>query len=215
MAMYSGLRLDLKLKSETPPQIIVWLSKHAMHEGNIPEINSFFSYGVTYFPDWKGGSLKRIDEGDGYWHLKSNGVSSGYDDTKIAFFLHEIQPWLILEEGQILASIIYEEREAVERIFWIDPKDTLVRRRRATVYCYEDDHPRDWNALELAEPLGFESAANRPNWLDEEIFNFACNAVVSPAQEEKRILAKQHNEKYAAGSVEAIQEELKALEGKQ
>jgi hypothetical protein len=226
MAMYSGLQLDVKLRADIPPAIIVWLSKHSLGDGNIPEINAFFSSGVPYFEDWKGGSLVFKED---HWHLKSNGVGSSYDDTKLAFFLHELQPWMIDEPGRILARTAYEEPTTVEEIFWVDPETTLVCRRRGVVYGYDapmqmmpmgkeidepkghsDHHPKDWDAEELAAPLGNIEGYPQPQWTNERTYNFPVNPKVNVRAETKRILAKQHND----GHVTNVLAELAKMEGK-
>lgn len=227
MAMYSGLQLDIKLRADIAPAIIVWLSKHTLGDGNIPEINDLFSSGVTYFENWKGGSLVFKED---HWHLKSNGVSSRIDEVKLAFFLHELQPWMVDEPGRVLARRIYEEYEATEEIFWIDPESTLVRKRRGTAYgynhdCqmmpagidaperkgYSTDHPKDWDAEELAAPLGLVDEYPKQQWGDERTFNFPLNPKVNVRAETKRILAKQHND----GHVKNVLEELAKMEGKE
>jgi hypothetical protein len=224
--MYSGLQLDIKLRDDIPPAIIVWLSKHTLGDGNIPEINDLFSSGVPYFENWKGGSLVFKED---HWHLKSNGVGSRYDDNKLAFFLHELQPWMVVDEGRVLARLVYEESETTEEIFWIDPIDTLVRRRRATRYGWggsdsilgvdaepEDrpgfstDHPKTWDAEDLAKSLGHEHNYPQPAFLDWKVFNFPVNPKVNVKAETKRILAKQHND----GHVTNVLAEIAKMEGK-
>lgn len=225
MAMYSGLQLDIKLRADIAPAIIVWLSKHSLGNGNIPEINAFFSSGVPYFENWKGGSLVFKED---HWHLKSNGVGSSYDDVKLAFFLHELQPWMVDEPGRIVARTIYEEHTATEEIFWINPETTLVCRRRGVVYGYDapmqmipiddepeerkgysDDHPKGWCAEQLAAPIGNIAGYPQPQWTDERTFNFPVNPKVNVRAETKRILAKQHND----GHVTNVLAELAKMEG--
>jgi hypothetical protein len=237
MGHYTGVQIDLRLGGNLPPQIATWLAKHCMGEGNIEDMNSMLTgRGTTGdFEDWKGGALRWVD-GDpingSYWHLKVNS-SWKHDETKLAFFLHEIQPWLNMREGEVLARTIYEEQETWSYIFWADPTDTLIRKRKAQQFGYDAPtdkwssamarkeipeystfHMKDWDADELAKPLGMESDYPQPFGMDMKTFNFPVNPTASPAQEEKRVLAKQHNENYAKDHLADIQKQLQEMEGK-
>ncbi|WDS62117.1 hypothetical protein [Pseudomonas phage D6] len=230
MGMYTGVQIDLRLKKDLPPQIAVWLSKHTMGDGDLADMNAMFTAGPEYFENWKGGGLRYV-EGDqqfgDYWHLKVNGCWK-HDKNKLAFFLHEIYPWLDMRPREVLARTVYEGYHTAEYIYWVDPDDTLVRHRQAVVYnaeqdvwgepdtsgLYVDGHPKAWDAEDLAKPLGMESDYPRKAWCDEWTFHFAKNEVVSPNQEEKRILAKQHNENYEKDQLDDIQRQLAELEGK-
>lgn len=216
MGMYTGVQIDLRLKKELPPQIAVWLSKHTLGEGDIADMNSMFTGGVVYFDNWKGGSLRFV-EGDpqygDYWHLKVNGCWK-HDKNKLAFFLHEIYPWTDMRVDEVMARTIFEESEVREYIYWVDPDDTLVRCRQGNAYTYETEHPRKWDTEDLAKPLGLEKDYPRKEWCDLQVFNFRANDVVSPNQEEKRILARQHNERYQSNALAELEEQIKAMEGK-
>lgn len=230
MGMYTGVQIDLRLKKDLPPQIAVWLSKHALGQGDLADMNSMLTAGVDYFENWKGGGLRYIEAdpqfGD-YWHLKTNGVWK-HDSEKLAFFLHEIYPWLDMRPCEVLARTVYEEYSTCEYIYWVDPDDTLVHNRQAVVYgseldtwsddhnngLYCSEHPKRWDATELAKPLGLEIDYPSKKSCDPHTFRFANNPVVSPKQEEKRILAKQYNEKYQASALTELEDQIKAMEGK-
>jgi len=171
MGMYTGVQIDLRLKKSLPPQIVVWLAKHTQGEGDLKDMNSMFTAGPEYFKNWKGGGLRYV-EGDqqfgDYWRLKVNGCWK-HDNNKLAFFLHEIYPWIDMREGEILARTCYEEFDACDYIYWVDPSDTLVHSRQGVSYCWEramsldiddpaisSEHPKDWDADYLAESLGLE-----------------------------------------------------------
>lgn len=238
MGHYTGIQIDLRLSRTLPSQIASWLAKHAMGDGNLEDMNRLMSAGDgIMFPHWTGGSLKFVDdhpEFGSHWHLKTNGATKRFDENKLAFFLHEIQPWLVMREDEVLARTIYEEQQSSEHIFWVDRIDTLVRRRNGTQYGYDDrdmisqlvsvfetkregfssDHPRRYTAEELAEPLGMVADYPEQKFADLQIFNFQVNHTVSPKLEEKRILTEEFNKRYAGNKLAEVQAELAAMEGK-
>ncbi len=211
MSSSSGLRFDLKLQSDLPPEVILWLSKHVIREGDMEEVNDFFKRsGKGDFEDWKGGTLRR-DEDDTHWHLKSNGSATSYERVKIAFFLNELQPWVIMEPGRCIALLINEEKETRELIFWYNEAGDVVS-RRGKCYRYEDHHPSEWCEESLNKPLEMEADVSLPNWETPVVYDFGKRATVSVKAEKKRILARQHNANYNKTLPAAEADELAAME---
>lgn len=211
MSMSSGLRIDLRIKGDVPQAIIGWLSQHVMNSGNMSEINAMFKKsGKGDFEDWGGGTLRRSED-ESHWHLKSNASATSYERKKIAFFLNELQPWVIMEPGRLVATLVGEEHETREYLFWYNEQGE-VHGCYGRAFGYSDSHPQYASAETLAEPLPMYDTCDIPKWEKPEHYNFGKRATVSIKGEKKRILARQHNEKYAKPISTDEAAELAAME---
>lgn len=221
MTTYYGVRVDIKLNFHTPPQIVTWLSRMALGEtfaGTTPEdqaAHQLFNGINGKFPAYDGSRFVRVDEckkHTGYWHLKINSVIPRFDRKFIAWFLNEIQPWVVTPKGTIQATIVSEENDVCEWIFWCPAGKDQIHGRMGRVFDSDKVHPRGYHAAELLFGLGKESETMKLTGCDEEVYKFRRAAVVSPKRAEKRILAKQYNEQYIKSQAEIDAAELAAME---
>lgn len=211
MAMSTGLQIDVKLRSDTPPDVIMWLSKHVLLEGHMQEVNDFFKpSGKGLYPEWRGGTLRR-DETNTFWHLKTNGSATSNKSMKIAFFLNELYPWVIVEPGRCIARLVNEEMPVRELIYWYTDAGR-VGSRLGKLYDHDTSNPQYWDAATLAAPLPLVKDVDIRQGEKPLTYNFGKREVVSVKAEKKRILARQHNAAYVKTLPEAEEDELARME---
>lgn len=219
MKLYKGIQINLRLAATLPQQIAHWLSKHTQGTGNMEPINRFMTAGAPYFTNWKGGSFRLVEDDPihgTYFHLQTAGSTDNYAVEHLSFFLHEIQPWSRMKEGEIIARVVDEHPEAIEEVFYYDHNTSLVEMRKGRRYTSGDSvlHPKDFSEIQMHSGLGtLEFTPNAGGaWMKR--FHYPTNATVSPKQETKRILARQHNERLERTAKEQLAAEIAALEGK-
>lgn len=214
MTIYTGIQIDVRLKADTPDEIIKWLSKHTLGEGNLPPVNTLFTGTNIQFRNWKNATIRYIDGKKPFWHLKVTSAVAELSTETLAFMLHELQPYLNMEEGEVLARTVDSAVNTDAEIYWIDPSDTLVQRRRSDSYTEEraSAHPMGWSKEALDLPLGLEEYHSTNSFSNYRKFNFRVNAKVGVKAEKKRILARQHNERYTQTVDAAEAAELAAME---
>lgn len=214
---YTGIQIDLRLTRTLPQQVAQWLSLHTQGKGNLKPMNRIMGQGSSVFKNWEGGFFRLTEDHPvhgTHWHLKTNGSTDEYSVECLTFFLHEIQPWLLASQDEVIARVIPEELGERERLFWIDRATTLVTSRLGREHSIELIHPKNWEVWTLLEPLG----TNIDGFIEGDgswkQYNYAVNAVVSPKQEEKKILARIHNENREKDKIAELQKQIDALEGK-
>lgn len=198
MGTVCGLQLDVMLNKGIPKDLALWIQAHMQGSGEIDEINRFFSHGIPGFDAWKGGQLLRQPSEE--WHLKSNGVSKNMDRQKIAFFLNELAPWVVVNEDKIIARLVTEDYDTVETIFWYGPHGDVCSR---SGYGYGGEntnyvHPKELNKFELDLSWGKEIDYPTPG--DDQVVRwcFPKRNVVGIKTQKKKTLAEQHNADYIA-----------------
>lgn len=226
MQHYTGIQIDLRLTRTLPQQVAHWLSLHTQGTGNLIPMNRVFQEGSAEFVNWKGATFRLVEDDPEYgthWHLKSAGSCVDYSAEHLSFFLHELQPWVINKPMDVVARVVDNVPTTTEVVFHYDPATTLVRCRKGSWYVYDNpdqdprfdtSHPKDYSVEQLSAPLG--QLDNYPNHMGSwhHVYHYPTNSTVSPKQEEKRILARQFNERRAATELEEINKQLAALEGK-
>lgn len=197
MGTYTGINLRIKLKEDLPKEMAMWLVSHTQGKGSFPDINSWFSNGwVAGWNHWEGGNLLRCDGG---WLLTSNGVCKDPDSQKLAFFLNELVPWIILEEDTIVARTVAEGYGAVEKIFWIG-NDGVVRSRRGKVYNDTLWHPSTYTKEDLKQ-LNFGKEWGYPEQEHDKSvmrYVFPERRPVGIATQTKKQKAEAYNREYQA-----------------
>lgn len=214
MTTYTGIQIDVRLKANTPEEVIKWLSMHTLGEGNIPPVNALFTGTNILFRNWRGATIRYNDGGHPYWRLKVNSVVAELSTETLAFMLHEMQPHLDMEPGEVLARTVDSALNTDAEIYWLDPVDTLIQRRRSDSYTVERpaSHPMGWSKEALELPLGTEEFHHKNTFSNYRKFYFKVNAKVGVKAEKKRILARQHNERYTQTEEAADAAELAAME---
>lgn len=214
MTHYTGVQIDVRLKADTPEQVIKWLATHTLGEGSLPLVNAMFTGENVQFRNWKGAAIRYNDCASPYWHLKVNSVVAGFSTEVLAFILHDLQPFMAMQPGEVLARTVDEHQLTDEEIYWLDQSDTLVQRRRAASHAPERAaaHPKGWSKEALDLPLGAEEFYVQNSFPNYRKFYFKVNAKVGIRAEEKRIRARQHNEKYNQSQEAADAAELATME---
>uniref|UniRef100_A0AB39CCK2 Uncharacterized protein n=1 Tax=Pseudomonas phage RVTF4 TaxID=3236931 RepID=A0AB39CCK2_9VIRU len=212
---YTGVQIDIRLSRTLPQQVAHWLSLHSQGKGNFKPINDFMMVGSPEFRNWEGGHFRLIEDHPEYgthWHLKTAGSCQDLSMEHLSFFLHEIQPWSIMKENEVICRVVGEDQTSYEKIWYHDRADTLVVMQNGNRYPLDASHPRNWEVWDLLKGLGFkDDYPDNGGWRK---WYYPTNAVVSPKQEEKRILARVHNENREAEKLAEIQKQIDALEGK-
>lgn len=214
MTTYTGIQIDVRLKANTPEEVIKWLSMHTLGEGNLPPVNALFTGTNILFRNWRGATIRYNDGDHPYWRLKVNSVVAELSTETLAFLLHELQPHLDMQPDEVLARTVDNVLNTDAEIYWLDPVDTLVQRRRSDTYTVERaaSHPMGWSKEALELPLGAEEFHPKNTFSNYRKFHFKVNPKVGVKAEKKRILARQHNERYTQ-NMEAVEAaELAAME---
>lgn len=212
---YTGIQIDIRLTRTLPQQVAQWLSMHSQGNGNLKPINRLMQKGSDEFVNWDSGFFRLVEDHPTHgthWHLKTAGSTADYSVEHLSFFLHELQPWSIMQENEIIARTIGTDQTSYEKIYWYDRESTLVVQQNGERYTLDINHPKNFQVWDILKPLGLKS--DYPDNGGWRKWYYPTNAVVSPKQEEKRILAHQHNEQRELNAAEQLQKEIDALEGK-
>lgn len=195
MSKLAGLQIDLHLKQKTPKDLIMWLAKHMDAQGGSDVVNDFFKPGEGFgWGNWIGGKLIRKDK---VWHLKSNGCDKHYDLQKIAYFLHELQPWVIPNEDAVVARLIPSDPTQCEIILWYGPTGDVYG-RKGLMHGQPGDitHPSQSDLDELGKGWSKEREYPNPTCSTLNRYVFPTQAPVGIKTQKKKMLAAAHNANY-------------------
>lgn len=157
MGNYTGYKIDVALRADTPPQILAvlqWLIASGDDEPapSTPDHpffqtarwasilaggSSYFDYGIGASEDLGKATLTRGD--DGTWQLKSYSSSKGYEDD-LPLFLQWLLPHFQIDstEPTLVGQALYEESSQPLCVIYLG--DAL----NATRQCLSPDPDDDW-----------------------------------------------------------------------